>query len=98
MKGYTIEIFSGYHPNDSVVGKTDVLYVSDTHRNTTYIWDGQQFCTYITKEEQKEMQKESHAWRNVSGERYLDRTSPIERTTRTQREFSLLWGLIKIKF
>jgi hypothetical protein len=68
----------------------NALYVS-TRDNRRYIWDGLRFCVWITNEEYNEM---------ISVPKQIANNRPIHEKTIVQKErseFSILWGLIKIK-
>lgn len=70
----------------------NALYFS-TSDNERYIWNGDRFCRYITRQEFDDMMEDS---------REIVRYKPItiEKTIvqKERSEFSVLWGLIKIKF
>jgi hypothetical protein len=68
----------------------NALYVSirDSRR---YVWDGLRFCVWITNEEYSEM---------ISAPKQSSNSRPIHEINIVQSkpcEFSILWGLIKIK-
>jgi hypothetical protein len=69
----------------------NALYVS-TRDNRRYIWNGLRFCVWITDEEYNEM---------ISVPKRIANNRPIHEINIVQSkpyEFSILWGLIKIKF
>ena len=69
----------------------NVIYIS-TSNAEKYIWNGSQFCLYRTKDEWDNMIEDSK-------ERVRNR--PIHEINVIKQqpcEFSILWGLIKIKF
>lgn len=69
----------------------NVIYIS-TSDAEKYIWNGSKFCLYRTKDEWENMIEDSK-------ERVRNR--PIHEINVIKQqpcEFSILWGLIKIKF
>jgi Trm5-related predicted tRNA methylase len=68
----------------------NALYVSirDSRR---YVWDGLRFCVWITDKEYNEM---------ISAPKQSSNSRPNEINIIQSKpcEFSILWGLIKIKF
>ena len=80
--------------NESSIGEVEkdleAIYIS-TSDAEKYIWDGSRFCLYRTRQEFDDMMEDS---------RERVRNRPIHEINIVQKErseFSILWGLIKIK-